>query len=283
MAKDWAIAMYAKLRDEMVAARGAGADGVSGILPRTKPEDCAGLMAGWLDEVVKAITHVASPEHAYAVDLDQAGSLMQQAGGLALAADAGLAKTVPIVQWLTIGRPTDDGQVRTMPPANTGGFWYEALAAAGVVINRGVTYRVSAGQAGPAAIVNMAARSDRCYQLIASFMRTPKPEWLSPEQTVEWWKSFYALMVATSVAQAIPTPGLWERVKGGIVYAAKGTAEEVKAGVTAGAHVAGEALAEGATIAGEALGQGVAGFAANAGLTAWLFVLAAVAIWIEVG
>lgn len=263
----WGIALYNRLVADGLARGGQGGVSRNGNpLPVTTPAHQLVVLAAIHDELVKAISHLCSGSSAKLVDFaDVVNGYTDK-------------PSVSFDVWVTLCRPIEgsNGLTRNAPRLSKGAV-ETALAEHGIVLNTGVGYRVETRQ--QAAVSNIANKSDRCYQLAAAAQKAGRVQ-LGPDEVKEWWSAVYQLFIAVEVGQEIPTPGLFDRIVGGIKYAARGTAEWVSdEAVPAVSELAGQLAAGAGKAIGQGIGAGTKGFFETAGLTAWIVVIAAVWIW----
>lgn len=288
----WAAGVYTSiitgLRSKPGATTVKGRDGTSSV-PVIRPTDLAVVLAAVHDDLIRCVTHLASPEIAY---LDYRWYHASSPEGAAADSQGAAYKSPPTVSletWVTLCQPLPgtNGLVRISPQIPS---WIQQVIIdennalpVGTKVTLppiGLRYLVDSDQ-GPT-LANVVDKSDQCYMLAAAILKSQVVN-LTQAQVADWWDRVWQLLVALEVGLTTPTPGLAARILGGIQYATVGTAQWVaEDAVPAVSELAGQVLAGAGKAVGEGLGAGAKGFAATAGFTAWLVVIAAIVIWMEV-
>lgn len=260
MASPW-IALYTRLRDELLAERGPGGPGANAkpgdpwTLPRTRPFDCLAILGELQPEVVRAIKKhndvmvawAAPPKNMPAVTL-------------------GIGHATPSVDVYLLGLPAAQEPLIRLVGGTTGQWW------------RAVTGTGYGEKNQDEALSYILSKWDACMKLAAGgFAAMPLTgSYLSATTTTEWWRALYALCIAIEVVVSTPSPGLWDRIKSGVKYAADETVKELADAGQELVKATADAAAEVTNWTAETLGQALHKFVANLGLAGWIFVAAGI-------
>jgi len=264
--------LYQQIRTQWVTERGAGPSGRTGaVLPRMHATDGVTLLAHVTDEFLRALAK-ANDEDVAKIGSDDAANrrwfdAIQRVRTAADRPDL----TKDLRTWLAMGK-FRSGSRRSVR-------WFEQQIGP---MKGGVPYHLGGRLGGTAEVDNLVGKWDRLIQLIAghvaSGVRFPH---VPDDQVVEFWSAYYQLLIAMEVVIEVPDPSLSERLKGAIKHAARETLTFVEDAAEAGGELAGRGLAAGAKIVGKAAGGGIAGFFAEAGMTAILVVALGVYVYLR--
>ena len=265
------VELYTALRTKLVRERGQGAVGTTGApLPRMHGADAFAMLALVYEDLLEALkrANAGTMVALRGLNLDRYVAINESIfhGQYNPALD--YPERIELARWVTHGRKmaSDAPLARDVLVGESGRRFPYYLEPG------------SANQEQPYEVGNLMDRWDRCIRLAGlALVNILRPE-MSAVETVEFWKSYYNLILALEVMIETPRASAWDRVKGAAAFAAIKSGEALQDATEAAAELAGRAAAEIAETAGKAAGAAAKGFFDQAGMTAILAV--GVAIYI---